>query len=85
MPRSGSVYAWWNLSGEQKQALDQARDSGMFGGSFAHPKYFWVQEGTINPAGAPKAGITPTNWLDNVLDDIQEIIADSIASVIGGS
>jgi hypothetical protein len=79
MARGGSVYAWWNLSGEQKQALDQARDTGMFGGG--KPKYFWVQEGTINPEGAPKAGITATHWLDSALESAP--IADDIAVAVG--
>jgi hypothetical protein len=81
MPNSGSAYAWWNLSHEQKVKLDQMRDAGMFGGTHGQPKYFWIQEGTINPEGAAKAGITPTHWLDEALESAP--IADDIAVAIG--
>jgi hypothetical protein len=82
----GSIYAWWNLSKKQKKLLNEMRDNaGMFGGTPGRAPYFWIQEGTHNPAGAKGSGITPTHFVENTLNDIQESIADAIIAAFNGN
>ena len=52
----GAAFAWWYLSKKQKQALEEARKAGRFGGESAkaagRAPYYWAQE-----HGEPKAAI----------------------------
>jgi len=79
----GSVFAWWNLSREQKESLEEQRNLGMFGGIAGHAPYFWVQEGTmVGPGPAQKAGKTPTYFINKSLDAAEAAMADAIAEAL---
>jgi len=79
----GSVFAWWNLSKEQKAVLQEQREMGRFGGVPGHAPYFWVQEGTIVGTGpAQKAGKTPTYFIEKSLEAAENAIADAIVEAL---
>ena len=84
MPRGGSVYAWWNLTKEQKLTLANARKSGMFGGMSNLAPYMWVQEGSTPEGreGAAAAGISPTQFVEYALSSTEGSVADIIAEAI---
>jgi hypothetical protein len=77
-----SVYAWWKLSSDQKKVLDQKRDQGMFGGTPGKAPYMWIQEGTMNPQGATRAGIKPTAFIENALAGCENSVADAIMGAL---
>jgi hypothetical protein len=77
-----SVYAWWRLTPQQKKMLDDKRESGMFGGEPGKAPYMWVQEGSINSAGAVRAGIHPTAFVENALSSSEGLVSDAIAGVL---
>src|SRR3989304_3186288 len=69
VPETNSVFAWWMLSRNQKEILQQQRFSGRFGGVPGQSRYFWVQEGSDERGaqGAAKAGIRPTKFVERQL------------------
>jgi hypothetical protein len=79
----GSVFAWWNLTRQQKEALQEQREAGRFGGIPGHAPYFWVQEGSIVGAGpAQKAGKTPTYFIEKSLGEAEGAIADALVEAL---
>ena len=38
------IHAWWSLSKQQKEALEEQREAGKFGGKPPMAPYWWVQE-----------------------------------------
>ena len=84
VPETNSVFAWWMLSRNQKEILQQQRFSGRFGGVPGQSRYFWVQEGSDERGaqGAAKAGIRPTKFVESALESTEGSVADVIASAM---
>ena len=84
MAQGSNFYAWRGLSKLEKQALQQERYKGSFGGnvSIGHGKtpYFWVQDAETpeGAAGASKAGITPTHFMRDIMGEFDGIASDAV-------
>lgn len=73
--------AWWNLTPNQKVALQKRRLGGEFGGEGAagvgRAPYFWSQE-YGNPAAQIKAQGFATRAWSNFLARAHDVLADAI-------
>lgn len=72
-----SRYAWWLLTRKQKEALQQAREAGMFGGASAvaagRVPYMWGHE-----SGNPNADLDGKHFIQNGLSDWRKDVSSLI-------
>jgi hypothetical protein len=63
--------AWWFLSAEQKEVLEEMREEGHFGGHPQQAPYWWIQE-----QGCPAAGVSAQFYLQTAREEAEPRMAE---------